>query len=251
MSSFLPSCEGQRVLKILPLGESTTEGTVDFAGGYRGVLREKLVMAGIPVDFVGSRTENSKGLTDPEHEGHPGYRIDWLRTGKVVAGLSSADPVEIMLERFKPDVVLLLMGTNNLYVDPAASAAGEMKALLEGIFRAMPMVTVILGGITPILPGPKPWNCTVPEDVTQRVRDYNHRLAALARSFRSENRAIVYVDHSPCVTGPADLMADGVHPTAVVMQRMAETWLGALTGILRSAASRVDVTNGKFASQGE
>ncbi|MBW8782884.1 MAG: hypothetical protein JF599_13495 [Verrucomicrobia bacterium] len=251
MSSFLFPGEGQRVLKILPLGESTTEGTGDFPGGYRGVLREKLVAAGIPVDFVGSRTENSKGLADPEHEGHPGYRIDWLRTGKSVEGLSSSDPVDVILERFKPDVILLLMGTNNLYVDPAASAADEMKALLEGIFRTMPMVTVVLGGVTPILPGPKPWNCTVPEDVTPRVRDYNNRLATLARSFRSENRVVVYVDHSSCVTGPSDLMADGVHPLAVAMQRMAAAWFGALAGILRPAVSRMDVAGGMSASQGE
>lgn len=212
------------MIKLLPLGDSLTEGTANCAGGYRGVLRERLLQAGCMTDFVGSRTANSAGLADPEHEGHPGFRIDWLRTGRRTEQ-SCAVPLAATLRRFQPDVILLLAGTNNLYVDSAAAASSEMRLLLDVIFGHAPGVTLILGGLTPILPGRKPWGCVVPDDVSGRVEDYNERLCRLVRAFRGWGYRIGYADHHRCVSGAHDLLADGVHPSAEVMVRMADVWM--------------------------
>ena len=69
-------------LRILPLGDSITYGQGwDPHGGYRAVLREKLVAAGYDVDYVGNETRNQGTLKesgDIEHEGHPGWRVDQI-----------------------------------------------------------------------------------------------------------------------------------------------------------------------------
>lgn len=225
------------MLKLLPLGDSTTEGTADFVGGYRGPLRERLLKAGYAVDFVGSRTGNSAGLPSPAHEGHPGFRIEWLRTGRTTAQ-SSAAPLAITLRRFQPDVILLLAGTNNLYFDRPAIAAAEMRLLLDVVFGHAPDVTLLLGGITPILPGPKPWGCVVPPDVTVRVQEYNERLYRLVCAFRAWGHKITFADHARCVLEREDLLPDGVHPSAEAMRRMADVWFEEWEDIMTPAYER-------------
>jgi lysophospholipase L1-like esterase len=219
------------MLKILPLGDSLTEGTADLVGGYRGPLQAKLLEADYEFDFVGSRTGNSAGLADPEHEGYPGFRIEWLRTGR--KGVDSVSmPLAVTLKRFQPDVILLLAGTNNLYFDSPVSASAEMRLLLDVIFGHAPDVTLILGGITPILPGPKPWGSVIPADVSGRVQEYNDRLCRLVRAFRGWGHEIAFADHSRCFLNTDDLLSDGVHPAAQAMRRMADVWFEELDNLL-------------------
>ena len=90
-------------VRILPLGDSITDG-VPVAGGYRAPLYQLLTNAGFKVDFVGNLSNNSAaGLPDPNHEGHSGYRIDQIDAGFLGWINAVADP----------DVILLLIGTND------------------------------------------------------------------------------------------------------------------------------------------
>lgn len=67
-------------LRIMPLGDSITYGQGwDPHGGYRAVLREKLVAAGYDVDYVGTQSANQGTLAqsgDVQHEGHPGWTVE-------------------------------------------------------------------------------------------------------------------------------------------------------------------------------
>ena len=57
-------------LKIMPLGDSITEG--DLYGGYRVNLKQMMDNAGFNTDFVGRKTTNGNttGFIDIEHEGY-------------------------------------------------------------------------------------------------------------------------------------------------------------------------------------
>jgi hypothetical protein len=60
-------------LRILPLGDSITEGTV--AGGYRAPLYAALIADGYTVSYVGDQTTNLGGglpADEGRHEGFPG-----------------------------------------------------------------------------------------------------------------------------------------------------------------------------------
>ena len=79
--------EGKKpaVLRILPLGNSITQGKFDLRS-YRYALWKKLTDEGILFDFIGSMRTNHKGSPkwpkykgksfDTDHEGHWGWRVD-------------------------------------------------------------------------------------------------------------------------------------------------------------------------------
>ncbi|MBD0260305.1 MAG: hypothetical protein ICV83_31705, partial [Cytophagales bacterium] len=67
-------------MKIMPLGDSKTEG--GGGGGqqssWRGFLRNKLMLDGFTIDYVGDRSNVADGdgiPTDNDHAGHGGYSI--------------------------------------------------------------------------------------------------------------------------------------------------------------------------------
>ena len=62
-------------LKILPLGDSITDG-FNIPGGYRIDLWNSFKVQNLSVDFVGSLSNGPNSLGDKDHEGHSGWRID-------------------------------------------------------------------------------------------------------------------------------------------------------------------------------
>lgn len=64
------------------------------------------------------------GFTDGEHEGHPGCKIDDVAAKLTTPGTGA-------LARFSPDVVLVLLGTNDIGQGQAAGAANRLALLLR------------------------------------------------------------------------------------------------------------------------
>src|SRR6266536_3824928 len=123
-------------IRIMPLGDSLTDG-FDVPGGYRIELWSLLAGDGLCVDFVGSLTNGPRTMPDRDHEGHSGWRIDQI------AG--SAGP---WLERHRPQIVLLLVGTNDVVQDFALAAApGRLGALIDQITGALPESRVVVASI--------------------------------------------------------------------------------------------------------
>ncbi len=118
-------------LKIMALGDSITYGAGSAtSGSYRVGLRRKLVNAGLAVDFVGSRTSGTG--PDTENEGHNGWTIDRI---------AAATPG--WLTTYRPDAVLLHIGTNDLHrkIDVDAAPA-RLAALVDRIHAARPAAHV-------------------------------------------------------------------------------------------------------------
>ncbi len=102
--------------KIMPLGDSITEGD------YRFYMYNSLVAKGFAhgsdFDFIGSENGGTAaGTWDKDHEGHGGFTTDQLITGRgnpPGGGLSQ----ELAAGTFVvPDVVCLLTGTNDIGYD--------------------------------------------------------------------------------------------------------------------------------------
>ncbi|WP_323180242.1 hypothetical protein [Streptomyces sp. NBC_00201] len=89
--------------------------------GYRGPLWNELAADGHPLDFVGTGQNGS--MSDPDNEGHSGYRIDQI------AALADAS-----LTRYRPNVVTLHIGTNDLQgASQANDAIAGLKSLVNQI----------------------------------------------------------------------------------------------------------------------
>src|SRR5678815_5672583 len=84
-------------IRIMPLGDSITDGSSfdspDGSGGYRLKLYTMLTNIGYNVDYVGLQTINSGLLTEKEHEGHSGWRIDQIDS--TIAGVLSLSLIHI------------------------------------------------------------------------------------------------------------------------------------------------------------
>src|SRR5215208_7092891 len=99
-TSSCPAGDGP--IRIMPLGDSLTDG-FNVPGGYRIELWSRLAAEGLCIDFVGSLANGPSTLPDRDHEGHSGWRIDQV-----------SDAVVPWLQRSRPHVVLLLIGTNDV-----------------------------------------------------------------------------------------------------------------------------------------
>src|SRR5688500_13908268 len=126
-------------VRVMPLGESITEGT-QVPGGYRNGLWQRLVNGRYTVDYVGSQFNGPSSLGDHDHEGHPGWRIDQI-DANIVGWLS----------RYQPRSVLLHIGTNDVLQNYNVSTApARLSTLIDHITNAVPGAEVFVAQITPL-----------------------------------------------------------------------------------------------------
>jgi len=207
--------------KIMPLGDSITEGAQAEQGGYRWPLEDLLVDAGYDFDYVGSlRVGSPPGMPRPWHEGHGGYAIESADGGHQLAGAV----VDSALRTYQPDVILLLAGTNNLNfpdtLDPDKTSA-MYDRLLAQIFSTSPNVGVVAS--------PVPWKTAVPAD---QVAAFNQRIGAIVDRYADAGYRVTWVaGMTDAIDGGVENLPDGIHPSQPAYGRMAEEWFESLQAI--------------------
>ena len=201
-------------VRIWPLGDSITGGYTENAG-YRRLLWQKLHAAGRNVDFVGTITNYIEGEPeDPDfdtaHDGHWGWRTD-----EILA------QVEAWTAQVKPDMVLLTIGTNDLYQKrPVDEAAANIAEIIRRIRAVNPAVVVLLAQI--------PAN----DMAVETTPALNIKIKQLA-SMSTKESPVVIVDQYSGFEAGADTW-DGVHPNARGAEKMAVRWLDAIKRTLNS-----------------
>src|SRR4051794_8266874 len=130
-------------VRIMALGDSITYGLgSQTRSSYRVDLQQRLALAGLAVDFVGSR-QSGAGV-DLDNEGHGGWTIRQI-----------AARVDGWLATYQPDVVLLHIGTNDLaFDDDVAHAPERLSALVDRIRAARPSAEIF---VQKIVGSRKPW----------------------------------------------------------------------------------------------
>ncbi|MGB8226047.1 MAG: hypothetical protein WCE45_04135 [Sedimentisphaerales bacterium] len=114
----------------MPVGNSITAGehyhlpALAERTGYRKALYEMLINSGYNVDFVGSqqhgeRSEDDKDWYDWNCEAYPGWKIPDI-----------ANKVKIALKTYKPDILLVHVGTNG---SEWKLKPGQVKDMLDTI----------------------------------------------------------------------------------------------------------------------
>lgn len=198
------------VVKIMPLGDSITMGIGSAAlNSYRSDLHDRLVAAGVPVDFVGS-SSNGNG-TDNDHEGHSGWTIAKI-----------SRHVDEWLATYRPDVVLLHIGTNDLRVDAPASAAAQRLSALVGQIRSdLPSAQILVSKITGT------------RNLPAQQRRTDAYDAAIPAVVAAHGARVHLVDQST-VRG-VDLR-DGLHPNEFGYRKMAWNYYRALRDVIGGAA---------------
>lgn len=193
--------------RVMPLGDSITDG-LQSLGGYRSDLWQYMKADGMKVDFVGSRTSGPPQLGDRDNEGHPGWRIQQLATH-----------TRNWLLKYRPDVVLLQIGTNDVIQRrDLRSAPARLAALIDLITTTMPSAQVYVATLTPL----------AAKANETRVRAYNAAIPGIVAARASAGRHVHLVDMHAAL-GKHDLFADGIHPTNGGYAKMAARWYSAIT----------------------
>ncbi len=173
----------------MPLGDSITDGYF-FPGGYRIDLQPAMESRGYAIEFVGSLSNGPDTLLSQHHEGHSGWRIEEI-----------CDRIVEWLQTFQPDIILLLIGTNNIgQWYQVETASYRLNQLVDRIFETAPTVQLFLASIPPMSE----------PTLNQRVIQYNHKSEELVKEKQQEGKPIDFVDLYSTLS-LADL-PDGVHP---------------------------------------
>ncbi len=205
-NSLQPTDCGLAPLRVMPLGDSITYGS-GFEGGYRIGLWNYFTQDNLQVDLVGSQANGPLDI-DPNHEGHPGKTIQYIR-----------ENINTWLSIQRPDVVLLLIGTNDILNPLAhdfANAPYRLSALIHQITLNAPEADIMVASVPPL------------EDslANSRVLEFNAEIPTIINAHARWGESVYFVDMFAALT-PDDL-ADGVHPNAAGYAKMAQVWYGAL-----------------------
>ena len=229
-----------KVLTIMPLGSSITAGQSAQnpynGGGYRSQLYQDLVNDGrFTPQFVGSSTSTlANNPTGPDlmttvgqthHEGHPGYTTtqtlanlngndssggnnggNWLATGNGV----------------DPDIITLNIGGNDFVANAGdTTTISRLDQILTSIHQLRPNATIVVSSIVTRTDG----NGTYANGISTL---YNPLIPGLVYLHTLAGEHVQYLDLASMISA-SELSSDGVHPTQVTYNKMANAWYDAIT----------------------
>ncbi|WP_262681519.1 GDSL-type esterase/lipase family protein [Hymenobacter rubripertinctus] len=148
---------------------------------------------------------------DQDHEGHWGWRADQLLAQ--MPGWAQTQ---------RPDIVLLHVGSNDIFQDQSAtSTRDEVGQLIDVLRAANPAVKVVVAQVIP----------NAQAGATANLSVYNSLLPGLVAQKNTRQSPVVLVDQ---FTGfvPATDSYDGTHPNAAGEAKMAANWYAALRPLL-------------------
>ncbi|WP_298529503.1 cellulase family glycosylhydrolase [uncultured Ruminococcus sp.] len=216
-------------IKIMPIGDSITFG-YGHTGGYRKFLDYYLKDKGYTkVDMVGpegsasaSFSFNGKTVSyDDNHAGYSGYTIkqkypvpSWGENG-LLEKLKDKNAVASA----KPDVVLLIIGTNDMTANRSLSECeSDLHDLVDYILADMPSGGMVFMGSIP--------EFTAYGGNSDRVKNYNATVKKVAESYQNAGKNVRFADVHGCLNGMNDIDNDQLHPTENGYEKMGKFWAG-------------------------
>ncbi|MFB9674776.1 FG-GAP-like repeat-containing protein [Streptosporangium vulgare] len=204
-------------LRVMPLGDSITVGyggvgnsTEEYVG-YRRELLSQLRADGHSVDFVGFQNSGAGLISDTNHEGHGGWRIEQI------------DRItECSIRRWRPNVVTLHVGTNDMNQNyDGGTAPARLTRLIRRITDLAPETTVLVSRLVP----------STDAAINARIQRFNGAIPTIALTLAAEGRRVRALGMDVIAGTSAD-MRDRLHPNQPGYDRMAGTFRMAISGAI-------------------
>ncbi|MES1182337.1 MAG: SGNH/GDSL hydrolase family protein [Myxococcales bacterium] len=229
-STFRPCPTDGTPCKIMPFGDSITDGyNADTPGGYRIELFRLAHAAGKNITFVGSG-QNGPSMVDgvqfpQNHEGHSGWTIA-PAGGR--SGISTL--VASVMPQYKPQIVLLMIGTNDAIDNyQMAAAPDRLGQLIDSIYAHLPNVLIIVAQ-----PIPSREDAGKGDDTTlsARIKAFCNAIPALVKARADAGKHILVVDMNTPFAPKATLLEDQWHPNTAGYALLAKQWYASLQPLL-------------------
>lgn len=206
---------GQTPVRVMPLGDSITGSP----GCWRALLWNQLQDNGYTnLDFVGSLPAQGCGMNhDGDNEGHGGI---------LAINMANANQLVPWLNTTNPDIVLMHLGTNDVWSNRATETILAAFSTLVDQMRANNSAMKIL--VAQIIPMDSAQSCS---SCAQGVINLNNALPAWAASLRTSASPITIVDQWTAFSTSSHTY-DGVHPNSAGDQLIADNWFDALNNLL-------------------
>jgi lysophospholipase L1-like esterase len=227
MAPYNPCPTNGDPCRIMPLGDSITQGAGSSTGGsYRLELFRLSLVNNKKLTFVGSQDGGPDMVMNTpfpkKHEGHSGWTID---DGGGRSGLYPQ--IQGWLMATPPDIVTLMIGTNDVDINlDLANAGMRLGLLLDRIAMYAPKALIVVAQMVP----------TTDDTENQRVMTYNNAIPGLVKTRADAGKHITMVDMYGGFTMNASYktayMNDKLHPKDAGYVAMANVWWAAVGNLL-------------------
>jgi lysophospholipase L1-like esterase len=208
---------------IWVIGDSITQG--DSTGSFRSDLYNLLSTDHYTFGFTGHWDGYSAGLPTgyQYHSGVSGALIQSNYNGRTgIEQNIGSWWNQGQLATAKPNVILLMIGTNDIYLNLDAGhptdAANRLSSLIQSLFTlAGNKVSIFVAGIPP-------------QGTSNSVVVFNNAISGIVDSCKASGKDIHYVDmYTPLNSDYSHLMSsDNLHPNAAGNAVIAATWMSAI-----------------------
>jgi lysophospholipase L1-like esterase len=226
--AFAPCPSDGTPCLIMPLGDSITDGLTSSGGGYRVELFRQAIGDGHDITFVGRQQNGPNGAAatiegQPFPRNHEGYSGATISTG----GNQLANRVDAALAANPPEIILLQIGTNNVYQGLPPDLPNQLESLLDQIIEGAPDALIAVAQITPLGAGAFPNN---------GVEEYNALIPGIVQERINAGKHLIMVDQFTRIASNPNfvqqLVPDNIHPNDTGYAIMGETWYQAIESFL-------------------
>jgi len=192
--------------KILPVGDSITYG-INYEGSYRPELFHDALMAGQNITFTGTLKDGPSTV-----DGVPFPQNFEATSGITIQGISQQITKNKTLS-MPSDIVLIHIGTNDMYMSDPGGAPDRLGMLIDQIIAGYPNALIAVAQIIPLN-----------MDKAQ-VTTYNAAIPGVVATRVAAGKHVIVVDLN---TGFPAADMDSVHPYQDGYQWMGDKWYAAI-----------------------
>jgi lysophospholipase L1-like esterase len=221
-------------LKIMPLGDSITYGTPNATGAYRTKLWQDFGSDANNLTFYGSLEAAPPQLGNKHTEGHSGYTIA-VQPGSGFGNLT--DSISGYLNsRLFPDIILLMIGTNdinrNYQVDQAPAKLDHLISLISDLSTGLkPNSKLVVSTILPIDDAHNQFRSSGTDfSANARAIAFNATIPGIVAAHRSRGEHVFFTDINSLFTF-SDI-EDGLHPTPAGFDKLGDAWYATINTLV-------------------
>jgi lysophospholipase L1-like esterase len=234
---FITPADERAPLRILTLGDSLTYGVdLELIGAeprvaYRQTLSRNLIDYFGEVVFVGNVDKYTTTINDPylyRHSGYSGYVIEDVYHVDQHPGIKPM--VDEMMAKYKPDIVIMMLGTNDLGLALMVNdIIPRWESFVKQVEAQLPENGLLLCSALP------------PISTTPKEPTFNEKIQSKVHALANEGYKIGFVDpHTPMEPDEDSyLNSDGVHFNALGYNMIGRIFTEAITSAYTQSSEKV------------